>query len=450
MEIRDIIHGAISIEQWELPIVQSRYFQRLRNIKQLGFSEYSYPSASHNRYIHSMGAMHTASRAFESIFSKTLGINQPVAFERFRSLIRLAALLHDIGHGPLSHTSESVMPSVQKLHVPFYVKKGDRLATHEDYTLKILLDSELTVVLDRAALAFGFKAQHIAALIDGAVPIKDDFFIEKIDGAKINFRPILQQLISSEIDADRMDYLRRDSRYAGVSYGEFDFDWMIDNLTFCFLNGKCYLALKHRALYTFEDFLLSRYHMFLMVYFHHKSVIYDEMLLRYFQSKECDYQIPSDIEAYVQCDDAHLMTHLTSSKNEWAKRISEKNPYPLFLQLHSSIPLTRQGGAENQRFIQSLTKGLKAQNIEYILATNTSELSKYFSKPAEPIFVHYDNRLHRPLFIPLQQCTNLFQSYSAKRSMIRLYVPEEKVARAQKIGKKIPFYLDSSVDSMMT
>src|SRR3954468_12107305 len=114
MEIRDAIHGAITVEPFELPIIDSRYFQRLRHIKQLGFAENSFPSATHNRYIHSLGAMHTATRAFDTIFGKTARTTH----QRLRALVRLAALLHDIGHGPLSHTTEFAMPNVKELKVP--------------------------------------------------------------------------------------------------------------------------------------------------------------------------------------------------------------------------------------------------------------------------------------------------------------------------------------------
>src|SRR3954465_8386028 len=107
MEIRDAIHGSIAIDLIELPILDSRYFQRLRQIKQLGFAENSFPSATHNRYIHSLGAMKTASQVFETIFSPTPSSHStqlsPATYSRFRAVVRLAALLHDIGHGPLSH-----------------------------------------------------------------------------------------------------------------------------------------------------------------------------------------------------------------------------------------------------------------------------------------------------------------------------------------------------------
>src|SRR5947208_2870430 len=114
MEIRDVIHGSIAIESDELAVIDTPYFQRLRQIKQLGFAEYSFPSATHNRYIHSLGAMHTAGLAFRSIF-RELERDEPATYARFRAAVRLAALLHDIGHGPLSHTTEFAMPDARSL-----------------------------------------------------------------------------------------------------------------------------------------------------------------------------------------------------------------------------------------------------------------------------------------------------------------------------------------------
>src|SRR5689334_8832347 len=117
MEIRDVIHGSIALEPGELAVLDSRYFQRLRQIKQLGFAEFSYPSATHNRYIHSLGAMETASRAFSRIFARLFS-EKSAARSRFRAVLRLGALLHDVGHGPLSHTSEFAMPKMRDFGMP--------------------------------------------------------------------------------------------------------------------------------------------------------------------------------------------------------------------------------------------------------------------------------------------------------------------------------------------
>jgi len=435
MEIRDVIHGSIVVDASELPILDSKYFQRLRQIKQMGFAEYSFPSATHNRYVHSLGAMHVATLAFESIFKR-----RPT-LQKFRAVVRLAALLHDVGHGPLSHTSEIAMPDFKSLGLPSFMggKQKSRKATHEDYTLKMILDSGLTPLIEKAGNLFGFKPIHVASLIEPRIDLGNDSFFElpgEVLGEKaqerVNLKPILHQLISSELDADRMDYLRRDSLHAGVSYGQFDFNWIVSNLTF-YLDSeskKCYLALAHRALYAFEDFLISRFHMFLMVYFHHKSVIFDEMLGQYFASPECNYHLPSDIEEYCLYTDAHLFSHLTEHSNPlthpWAKRIIEKSPYRMLIEIHSGIPATRTAHLEQQQLLNQIEKDLNDRAVPYLRVTSTGELSKYFRRPEDPIFVHYNNLYSAPSFIPLQQCTDLFQKYSEKRSITRLYIPTEK------------------------
>ncbi|NDF14984.1 HD domain-containing protein, partial [bacterium] len=137
MDIRDVIHGVIPIDPHELPILESWLFQRLREIRQTGFAEHSYPGATHNRYIHSIGALHTITETFEAIFFGLKKRNFD-AWKSFRALVRFTAALHDIGHGPLSHTTEFAMPDVSKLGTH---PGSKRKATHEDYTLKIILDS---------------------------------------------------------------------------------------------------------------------------------------------------------------------------------------------------------------------------------------------------------------------------------------------------------------------
>ncbi len=450
LEIRDVLHGSIVIERAEHPILDSRYFQRLRQIKQLGFAEYSFPSATHNRYIHSLGAMETATQAFDSIFSPpTAASVDPLktsALARFRQVLRLAALLHDIGHGPLSHTTEFAMPEARALGLPPSIQpsKRSRQATHEDYTLKIILDSGLTPLLEKAGRNFGFTPLHIASLIDPRLEVPDDFFSESMGGKKISFHPILRQLISSELDADRMDYLRRDSLHAGVSYGQFDFDWLVGSLTSHVKEGCCYLALQHRALYSFEDFLISRFHMFLMVYFHYKSVVFDAMLGQYFASPDCDYSLPADIEKYCECNDAHLYAHLAKSPNEWAKRITEKQPYRMLIELHSGIPATRTATSEQEKLLARIERSLQSQGIHYLTGTSTGQLSKYFGKPTDPIFVRYDNHYSAPSFIPIERCTDLFERYQEKRSITRLYVSPERFADCRYQGRSAPLPYEDS------
>ena len=136
--IQDPIHGHIALTQDELSLVDEKAFQRLRNIKQLGFSELSFPGATHTRYAHSLGAMHVAGQIVDQVFDGLALPSDQAAL--LRLCVRLSVLFHDIGHAPLSHVSEKVMPSVDTLQMPDWLASKGRQATHEDYTLMLLTE----------------------------------------------------------------------------------------------------------------------------------------------------------------------------------------------------------------------------------------------------------------------------------------------------------------------
>ncbi len=432
MEIRDPIHGAIELSDIENRVVDSAAYQRLRAIKQLGFSEFSFPGATHNRYLHSLGVSHLAGVLFDSLFKK-YKFKTPSTRDRLRQAVKLGALLHDIGHGPLSHTTEEVMPKVSELNIEVYKNRRqdlgltekdynlDRQANHEDYSIKFITDSSLTEVLKSSAQ--DMDPLHVACLIDKTLVCPDDFFIDQ----GVNFRTLLSQIVSSEMDVDRMDYLERDAYYCGTSYGKVDLHWLIANITMHISEGEAFLALSRKALYTFDDFLLSRHHMHLMVYFHHKSIIYEELLYRYLTSSDCQFSLPSNIEEYIIYNDYKLFQDLASSNNEWAKRIAERKPYKVLFELHSN--------QVNDR-IEAMKLEIEKQGIPTILASAGVRLSKYHtaseSEKAFPIFVvdKYDPRA-KPYTI--EACTEIFQKYEDVRHIERLYVVPDKLEQAEQI-----------------
>src|SRR5690606_20256333 len=109
---------------------------------------------------------------------------------------------------------------------------------------------------------------------------------------------------------------------------------------------------------------------FLMVYFHHKSIVFDEMLAKYFESPDCTYRLPPDIEAYCECHDGHLYAHLAKSSNPWARRIVERRPYQTLIELHSGIPATPTAAREQKRLLEELLEELNTQKIDYLMATS--------------------------------------------------------------------------------
>jgi len=450
-EVRDPIHGAITLDASELSILDHPLVQRLRHIKQLGFSDLSFPGATHNRYLHSVGAMHLGGRAFEALF--THGPASSLSSERRRSLrrlVRTAALLHDVGHAPFSHASEFAMPLLEDLDVGAYKQQpelypGDRQATHEDYTVKIITDSSLTGVLEEHCQ---LPAGAVAGLIDPKLPVERSWY--EADG--INWRPLLQQLISSELDVDRMDYLARDSHFAGVHYGVFDVGWLMNHLGYHLVEDSAYLALEGRAIYAFDDFLIARYHMFLMVYFHHRSVGYEEMLKRYLRSGGDGYALPAAVENYADYDDNQLTSHLRASTDEWARRIVERREYKLLIEQH---------GDPSEIDLSPALSRLDDAGIPTITAASKGVLSKYFARRQEsqdvgqgtlplgvsassasvvgtgtpPIFVlqtPYRGAENR-LATQLEESTDLFDRYARQLLFSRIYVPPEQLDRASEL-----------------
>jgi HD superfamily phosphohydrolase len=421
VEIRDPVHGSIAIHDSEIEILEHPFFQRLRNIKQLGFSEYVFPGATHTRYLHSIGVMHVSTMVFDSLFKD----RHDKEIERLRETLRLGCLLHDIGHAPLSHSTESVMPMVSELKLPkrFLDLKVDRQASHEDYTIKSITDSSFTESFKSVKEAFGIDPNAIAELVVGETTDAAYFTVKGI-----NYFPLLHQLVSSEMDCDRMDYLLRDSYFCGVSYGKFDLDWIIDNLKICHEGNEAYLGISERAISTFDDFLLSRFHMFMMVYFHYRAVCLEQMLLRYFESAKTEYSIPADIEAYLEHDDPFLYKVLKKSNNEWAKKIVMNSIPKKILETFGTAHLKQMHGLEDY---------LKSEAIDYIKCSSTGRLSKYYSEGSPqqsyPMKVMRELPLSKgPASIKnIQDATDLFQKYSENHAVNRIHCDFETLSPSQ-------------------
>lgn len=432
MEIRDPVHGSIYFSDAETAILDTAEYQRLRAIKQLGFAEFSFPGATHNRYIHSVGVGHLVGQVFDNIF-KVYPFSKSSTKQRFRNVVRLAALLHDVGHGPLSHTTETVMPMLSELDVKIYaeqerlgnnahaVMNKNRRANHEDFTIKFVTESEIATEIRKNYS--DISPLHVACLIDKALHCPDDFFIDN----GCDFRPILSQLVSSELDVDRMDYLERDSYFCGTNYGKIDSHWLMQNMTLHRVEDKVYLALNRRALYSFDDFLISRHHMHLMVYCHHKSIIYEEMLTRYLTSKDCSFVLPAKLNEYINYNDYKLHEHLASAGNPWATRIAARKPFKVLMELHSTN--------ENSR-PEVIRSTLEQEGFDVIWASSKARLSKYHAVSPEEkalqIYVvdQYD-RHDKPA--PIGQSTEIFKRYEGARIIDRIYVAPERHREAEKL-----------------
>jgi HD superfamily phosphohydrolase len=228
---RDSVHNIIRLKT-DSPegsliarLVDSAEFQRLRRVRQLGLAHFAYQSAEHSRFTHSLGAFHLATRILAKLKNK-----YDIAPED-HTAVRVAALLHDVGHGAFSHVLETILG--------FH---------HEDFTIEAVLSEETEIGLLLREYSPQL-AHRVADIIRG------------------NFRPMaLAQLVSSQLDVDRMDYLLRDSLMTGVKYGVYDLEWIIKSIEINESDDQLYVSA--RGLYAVEDYLQARYYMFRQVYFH--------------------------------------------------------------------------------------------------------------------------------------------------------------------------------------
>jgi HD superfamily phosphohydrolase len=276
------------------------------------------------------------------------------------------------------------------------------------------------------AANFPFSGQHVAALVSREVSVPDDFFV---DGER-DYRRILSQLISSELDVDRLDYLVRDSYYSGARYGETDVNWLLSNMEWHEdAAGNVSLALDQRAVYAFDDFMIARYHMFMSVYFHHKSVINEEILKRHFAGPNRTWEFPTDVEEYLLLDDVAMHAYLRAADCEWARRIVERRPFRRVLERH---------GSEREVELGAEMAALQSEGIDTIWAGSVGKLSRYSAmgkkrESAPRIWVVDRSPGARLRVAPLEDATAIFARYQEARHITRLYVSEGEVALAQRV-----------------
>ncbi|HYW08479.1 MAG TPA: HD domain-containing protein [Longimicrobium sp.] len=259
LEVRDPIHGFVSLSPWEWDIINHPVFQRLRRIRQLAWTDMVYPGAVHNRFEHSLGVMHIATKMFDQIrdhcadLLRALGFSE-AGIEKDRQTVRLAALLHDVGHAPFSHAGEDLMPTDPGTGKPF---------KHEQYSAALIREL-MTDVIDAHRLNdLSIHASDVAELIEG--------------GALTQRKLFWRQIVSSQLDADRADYLLRDSYHLGVDYGRYDLRRVITTLTAvedAELEAPV-LAIEEGGWRAAESLLWARYQMFTQVYLHKTRVAYD-------------------------------------------------------------------------------------------------------------------------------------------------------------------------------
>src|SRR5687768_2289995 len=403
-EITDPIHRYIRFSETEREIVDTVIFQRLRGIRQLAGAHLVYPSAQHSRFEHSIGTMHIAGYAGETLFSKGYFGDEDKVQQ-----LRLAALLHDIGHGPFSHLFEEVLMEKHNMN-------------HEDMGKYIISRSEISDILGR----HGYNSSDICKLSFGQSNIQ--FFNEIISGA---------------LSADMMDYLPRDGLFTGVEYGKIDYHRLISSFE---VTAEGHLAINKSALYSLESMLISRYEMYKAVYFHKTVRSAEVMLLRSIMLADEQLNLTDKtLNKYLSLTDEITLERirLLGNDNKSAVRLAQdyksrkllKCVYEKFL--HSHDKLNRKLHAKALFGLESRISEiaqLKEGDTVFVDASSASSMPRTPTKEeiSSILLIEKEHEYETPVSeIPL------IASIAGSLDMLRVYTTAENRDTVEECTKKV-------------
>lgn len=435
MEIRDPIHGLIEYNEHEERILNAKVTQRLRGIKQLALANLVYPGANHTRFEHSVGVMCIAEK-----MARQLELNK-----KDIKLIRIASLLHDIGHGPFSHVSEQILEKFmdEKRKADYDIEE-----VHEAITIDIINhDDELGNIISE-----GDKNEVIDIIKKGSL------------------RNITKDIVSGPMDADKLDYLLRDSYYTGVKYGVFDLDKVINSLEPIPMGGdEVQVGIKEEGKYALEQMLLAIYHMNVQVYRHRGRRIADAMTVRGINLaldegiKEIEklYRFNGSkeyISHYLRFDDTSLIKIIMEKgkdgSKEYFRRLLDRKLFKEIFRMKidpenisDSVHLDKilnlsekQGFAIEKEIAKMMTSDLKSEiRAELVIVDKQSISNPTFKFPAaqiraDTIMVKTDEGPRKTF----QDVSKIFANptVSPKEEYLSVYAPLDGLSREQRENKK--------------
>lgn len=252
--ISDPVYGSIKLEPIEDKLIRSKTFQRLHNVKQLGLAHFIFPGANYSRFSHSVGAFRNVTKLLDAIVRNSSDENEKRSVREVQQRYRIAALLHDVGHFPFSHATETAFHELkEEMAAAEYAGSQFELFTsHEDFGAEIIRSSsELVRMLDGK----GISPDDIASVFSS-----DD--VIDVDGLN------LRALVSSELDCDRLDYLKRTSYFTGLPFGNVDIDYIINGAMIS--HGR--VCFNHKSKKSADHLLIARFHDYSQVVFHKKLI----------------------------------------------------------------------------------------------------------------------------------------------------------------------------------
>jgi hypothetical protein len=288
--IFDPIHHFIELSTAEARLLDLPVMQRLRRLRQLGLAYLAFPSAEHSRFTHALGALAMGTRAFDELArgsGASFGDAAGTAYQR--RLVRVALLLHDIGHGPFSHSCESVL--------------GIR---HEARTNDLVALPEVS----RGIVELDVDPSDVLALIVGDPQCR---------------YPALRELVSGpNLDADRMDYLLRDAYFTGVATGQYDAEQLVASLRLIEVGDGLAVGIDRRGVVALESFVMARYLMFASVYFHHTTRMFEHVLHEALGELWPDSHALDAPDEFLRWDDFRVLDSLDGRASEAARALRDR------------------------------------------------------------------------------------------------------------------------------
>ena len=413
--IRDPLHGYIELDELASAIIDTVEMQRLRRIRQLGFSYLVYPGANHTRFEHALGTYHLM-----TVLLNRLGI----AKEEEQELL-VASLIHDIGHGPYSHVTE---PLIKRL-----TGKG-----HEDI--------ESVVYADRAARAKAKVAESSAPMI---VDVVEDYRLDKreiigyIKGEKLDFwtKRDFSKILNGEIDVDKMDYLVRDSYYTGVAYGVVDNVRLIQGLDFF----KEELVITEKGILPAEYLLFSRFLMHPTVYNHHTGRIAQLMLLHALEAfiesnSKSGSESASKAATLRTMDDAEINIALRNAKgypNEMMTRIDERRLFKRAIYTNiNELPEGIAGELSEEQRLKEVEEEISNQagiDEQYVLLDFQKRKGEELEESAAKVVIGNEFKSLREVSSLVSMLSRVFE----ENYKIGVYTPDKYRAEVKKAAEEV-------------
>ena len=297
LSIRDPVHGFVRADPLEAALINSQPVQRLRFIHQLGFTFLVFPGAEHSRFGHVIGDMHLAGRVYDAVCSKSDGLLPGGAHAPERRLTRAAALLHDLGHAPFSHSAEDLFAGG---------------IDHEEMTRRLLDSPEIEDLFARHGEGIG-TADVRRLLQGGGTPTER----------------LLAKIVSGELDVDKMDYLLRDSLFCGVRYGTYDLERLLDTMLPIAdpQTGDWGIGVDEGGVHALEALVMARYYMFTQVYFNTTGKAMELHLNEWLEEQGIRWA--AEPAAFLLQDDVEVWAALRTSPSVHARALVGRHHFPV-------------------------------------------------------------------------------------------------------------------------